>query len=825
MSDDKDVELPQISPWQKAFDTIVPLIEKFNAMLVENMGGLPKDRREDWKETTKCIADMAHEKPHRCAIVGRTGEPWSFAYAAHRTNSLKGVGKSTLLNALLKDQVLSASASGACTAVTTEISYKNVKKTEAEVEFISREEWKKNLSRLVEDINDKTEDTQEEAAPDLGAICPAFQAREKILAVYPHLRNVNTQAWSVQELLDDSIVSGYLDQTLVFTPDGTGNFQKKLEQFLASALTTSGTRAFWPLVKKVKIMGNFEVLSTGVTLVDLPGHGDVDDARDSMASEYLKTAVSGIARAKDDRDIHSHLQKHLLQIIMDNRVHTKTISLILTGADISIGSNEVTLTPVEQEVIDTLKQDALQLAGEIDALNEKRQRKEKSKSKKKDAYIKEIRDQILEKGQQKESKNKEKSRLLAQGRSRIVEGALKERYASVYRDLFARASADHPVPDISVPDIPIFSLGSRDYLCVTNIESDSPTTFSEPEDTGIPRLQRYLQRDGECRNLADAISVATRFCEFISRTSSEFPATTIARNQDDDKITLFISETLDGLENHFVTKLDEMVAKLKAYYSHLYDEVVKVVDQAEKKSPKIFAKRAQKMKWNQYKAMMRTNGLYDKGNLCYDLADGILPMIQHEWNIAVNARIPTALQDFYDEIGRATNEAVNVIFTASTKYDEGRLRSGLGLQSLKEDLKHANTNACVKAQRHGSREWAPMLKTLLSSQFAVANERYISREASNLFGCLNTTVCDLFHEATSKIETDNRMQLTRFIRQTRVLFLGIGSEQISSELKARNAVEEAQKRVAAFTAEYEDPMCELLDGLKTVLQNVQAKST
>jgi hypothetical protein len=37
-------------------------------------------------------------------------------------------------------------------------------------------------------------------------------------------------------------------------------------------------------------MGRFEVLSTGITLVDLPGHGDVDNVRDTMANEYLKSA-------------------------------------------------------------------------------------------------------------------------------------------------------------------------------------------------------------------------------------------------------------------------------------------------------------------------------------------------------------------------------------------------------------------------------------------------------------------------------------------------------------------------------------------------------
>ncbi|KAJ7806483.1 hypothetical protein B0H14DRAFT_3484073 [Mycena olivaceomarginata] len=85
-------------------------------------------------------------------------------------------------------------------------------------------------------------------------------------------------------------------------------------------------------------MGAFPVLSTGITLVDLPGHGDVDNVRDSLANEYMRDAdavflVTPIARAIDDRDTHKYLKQHLSQIIVDGRISEKSIALILTGAD------------------------------------------------------------------------------------------------------------------------------------------------------------------------------------------------------------------------------------------------------------------------------------------------------------------------------------------------------------------------------------------------------------------------------------------------------------------------------------------------------------
>ncbi|KAJ7847853.1 hypothetical protein B0H13DRAFT_78671 [Mycena leptocephala] len=172
---------------------IVPLIKTFNAT-VENLT-LPEELKEDWNESTTTLMARAVQRAHKVAIVGRTG-----------------VGKSTLLNALLQHQVLTASASGACTAVTTEISYKDVKNIEAVVEFISKEQWEMDLSRLIEDVTDTTVDTQEGPAEN-STVSLSYQAREKVLGVYPQLQAVSDKSWTVRELMDDPLVNRYLGQT------------------------------------------------------------------------------------------------------------------------------------------------------------------------------------------------------------------------------------------------------------------------------------------------------------------------------------------------------------------------------------------------------------------------------------------------------------------------------------------------------------------------------------------------------------------------------------------------------------------------------------
>ncbi|KAJ7204338.1 hypothetical protein GGX14DRAFT_460067 [Mycena pura] len=705
---------PPISA-QQAYDYLIPLIDNFEASM-QNIE-LPDEFRKDCVNTMQTMRDRAtQDKRHKVAIVGRTG-----------------VGKSTLINALLKQQILSASASGACTAVATEISYKDIEDIEAVVEFTSRDEWKKELSRLLDDVNDKTVDTQEEVTHDTGSVSPTYQAREKILGVYPGLRNVPPENWNVEELLMDSKVDECLDRTLRFPASDKSNFQKELEQFLASALTGSDARALWPLVKNVKIMGPFEVLSTGITLVDLPGYGDVDNTRDSMANDYLKTAdsiclVAGITRAKDDREIHSHLQNHLRQIILDGRVRERSIALILTGSDASIGSNEFTLPEAEQAKVDALKKDAIKLAEEVKVLTEKIQRKEKSTTRSKNSSLQRYQDQITQKRLAKDTKIREKNRLLALGRVKIVEQAIQDKYSHIYRDLSSQE-------DQIVPSIPIFCLGSRDYLCLTNIEPDSPVTFFDPEETGIPSLNRHLGMDGERRTLTEANWVLSKFCEFMARASQ-----LSAKSAGDDKGTKEdaarkMDAVISNLEACCFEKLDRLVSTIGTVYDKLQKVVEKAVKEAEKQSPRIFESHENK-KWNQYKAMMRQDGQYEGGSLNADLTETVLPEVQRPWNEAVNGQVPLSLVEFTDDIKKELADTIKLIcnslfddntralmehfITAVQSPDPStvNLRKSLGLDTFLSTLTSSNNQATSSAQRLGTRAWESLMKEQLGPQYA-----------------------------------------------------------------------------------------------------------
>ncbi|KAJ7103210.1 hypothetical protein B0H15DRAFT_811413 [Mycena belliarum] len=770
LDDDDEMEESSSVSAQKAYDFILPLIDAFTAEILKEIP-LPADRKEDLKHESAQILDRAYQKPHKAAIVGRTE-----------------AGKSTLLNALLQHPVLSSSASGACTAVPTEVSYKATGGTEATIEFISRAQWREqDLPRLFEDATDKTVDTEE--AKDVMDLSLGYQAREKIIGIFPHLRNIETDKWKIEPLLSDSLLDQYLDTTVsLFTSETeTMSFERKLEQFLASdALTGSETRKLWPLVKIVKIRGNFEVLSTGITLVDLPGHGDIDNVRDSVANEYLKSAdsvflVANIVRAKDDRDIHTYLQKHLSQIIVDGRVRQKTISLILTGADNPIGVNECTLEDAEQAKVDALTKASHKLGDEIKDLMSRRDKKQKSKAKKKEAAILQYQEQISQKKQQKDAKNKQRNRLLAHGRCRIVSRALRDRYTDLYCGMMP--------PGEPAPHIPIFCLGSRDYLCLKNIDLNDPMTFFDPEETGIPRLKRHLEADGERRSLTNAVAVVTSFFEYISR------ACQIRTKTAGDDGTHEIHDTLEQLEQRCEDRLVKTIARINTAYGELRGHVRTAIGEAEIKSPQVFAGHAKRMKWNQYRAMMRLQGQYEGGNLNTDLVASILPTISKEWNLAVNVRIPLFLSDFYKNTQEDVSAAIKIICAQSTLPNVDGIRKSLGIETFITDLDRKNEEYTSTAQRQGSRTWEPLIKRQLSPQYIavchergggmfkrmkVANEKFIQENSSLIFSNMAAMIYTIFDEGTNKVQEYTRTHLKRFLQQVRHAFIGGFSDNTAS---------------------------------------------
>ncbi|CAK6964730.1 nuclear GTPase SLIP-GC-like [Scomber scombrus] len=191
-----------------------------------------------------------------------------------------GAGKSTLINAIIGEENLLPSASGsACTSamIKVEADMKN-QKYEAEIDFITKEDWREELwtfDKFFKDISDlKNRDDGDD--DDV--------YREKLSALYG-------EGWkdkSPDELMDKK----YFKEIPEFLRSEKKMLTCKSAAELSEILIKytrieEDERCYWPLVKCVTVKVPNKKLLQHVTLIDLPGNGDCNKARDGMWKELI----------------------------------------------------------------------------------------------------------------------------------------------------------------------------------------------------------------------------------------------------------------------------------------------------------------------------------------------------------------------------------------------------------------------------------------------------------------------------------------------------------------------------------------------------------
>ena len=295
-----------------------------------------------------------------------------------------GVGKSSLLNALLDEaSVLPTSGSQGCTAAPIELRFNSAlqQTTEglsglhvytARVEFISQDDWDKELPRLVADICSNEDSFHGKPRSDEGK-----EAWQKLEHVYGsgllHQFELKTpmadvlQALSADRVLRTilaptkgehcsvkewgkgvpndaaeaaSLVSGRLDRAqLARKREWASEFRQSLEPFVYRDAGSGGPggRQKWPLVKRVVLQGPWPALRSGACFVDLPGVHDSNIARAKVAANYLPRCtsiwiVAPISRAVDNKQAKDLLgEQFKRQLLMDGQYGA--VSFICTQTD------------------------------------------------------------------------------------------------------------------------------------------------------------------------------------------------------------------------------------------------------------------------------------------------------------------------------------------------------------------------------------------------------------------------------------------------------------------------------------------------------------
>ncbi|KAI0200253.1 hypothetical protein F4808DRAFT_470663 [Astrocystis sublimbata] len=264
-----------------------------------------------------------------------------------------GAGKSSVINALLdEEKLLPTNCLRACTASPSEISFNHSDDPRelyrAEIEFISPQEWARELQILFSDLLDGNGQVSREATK---TDTEAGIAYAKVRAVYPQkTREMLAQA-DPEELAREPAVRGILGTTKVLGEETAEQLYHKMQHYVDSREKSTGSVAqrkkenipmeYWPLIRVVRIYTKANALSTGAVIVDLPGVQDSNPARAAVAANYMKSCtglwiVAPITRAVDDKTAKSLLGDHFKRQLKYDGTYSAVTFICSKTDDISI---------------------------------------------------------------------------------------------------------------------------------------------------------------------------------------------------------------------------------------------------------------------------------------------------------------------------------------------------------------------------------------------------------------------------------------------------------------------------------------------------------
>ncbi|KAJ7292966.1 hypothetical protein C8J57DRAFT_1267715 [Mycena rebaudengoi] len=494
--------------------------------------------------------------------------------------------------------------------------------------------------------------------------------------VYPDLRNKELAAVNVQLLLQKDTVKRKLGSSTVIEAPTSSIFRTKLEEFLSSS-ASSTQPMLWPLVRRVEIRGNFAVLSTGITLVDLPGHGDNDDSRNNFADDYIKTAdgivfVTDARRAQNDRTTVEHMRTTSRPLLFPI-----CSTLLICSVEESIlvsqiqGADEVKLSggrPLNQ------------LRKRIIHHTQNRSTKPQNQH--------EIDEQIR-------NENQERVLILANARIAGVRKGVKD----VFADLYGHMSSD----EREAPKLSVYCVGSFDYLALTG-SGNMPTIFHDVDMTEIPSLMSHLQSTGERRRLKWASRLfadADTFYEAVHHYFADGRHPGRLHTDNKTKALQLVRE----LDNSNKQRVKDLFDEIKDEFEQLAADLDKAVGTAAEQSIVVVKEFSKEMRYPSYKACMKNNGHHNSRDLNHELTRRILPAVQNNWNTVVNHRIPLLLKNVMEHIEDDTLAAIPRIVEAldirGPRFEglAESARRSLGIEVYISEMLGQSIQSIILAQR------------------------------------------------------------------------------------------------------------------------------
>jgi hypothetical protein len=252
-----------------------------------------------------------------------------------------GAGKSSLVNAIIGEDLVPWSDFATCTAGIARIKYRKGQGYSIRVTFISRESWEDDLLKMRNQISwlnepaEQNENGAQEEPLGTGIRALVEEDRNRLTAVYGSSAvNEFAQSLAIESLtLPEGHAYAFkkgFDEQNVSTIEEA---KETLEMYLSTANIEGEVQSggqFWPIVESVLIEGEFPGIVEGAELVDLPGVNDANKAREQKTIDFLADAkfifVANWARALFDARTVSVLKSRNVL----NRVLAKNTPGVLT---------------------------------------------------------------------------------------------------------------------------------------------------------------------------------------------------------------------------------------------------------------------------------------------------------------------------------------------------------------------------------------------------------------------------------------------------------------------------------------------------------------
>lgn len=229
----------------------------------------------------------------------------------------------------------------------------------AEIEFICADDWTAMLTTAADVVRRKAErrHTLEDSLTQTGATAdPA--ARAAAMEQFCDGEDLDdagaSHLASVKAVLNGQLfptlaefqahcrtpavrsVLHFLGQTLHFYEDRPAGISRRIARFLATNTGKKSGPSVWPLVRKAVVSGPWALLSGGLTIVDLPGLGDANSARNSVVCGYIDRchgilATAPISRARDNLVTKQIFQNQARAGVEAGRI--KYLAFLCTQAD------------------------------------------------------------------------------------------------------------------------------------------------------------------------------------------------------------------------------------------------------------------------------------------------------------------------------------------------------------------------------------------------------------------------------------------------------------------------------------------------------------